>query len=358
MKKIKATVSVLLALLIAVSTATFVSAAPAAKPVVKASQTVVSMGKTTQLKATYGKKNVTTSVSWKSSNTKIATVNKKGVVSTKGCGIIYITAKYKGATSSKVKITVTSTKLDKTSVKLAGSKTYKLTAKYNKKNVNPTYKSSDKFIASVDKNGKITALKKGTATITASYKGSTAKCKVTVTSTPLTINKPTSSVTIGLTYKLNAKYNGKTVTPTYKTNNKKVATVDKNGKIKAVGKGNAVITASYKGTVLTCGVTVTNKPHSHDWKPVYKTITVEVKPAYDEMVEENVYLCWDCDEEFDSYTCGTEEAAGKAWENHKKTHNHDGIKSRGMRPRHHDAVTKTEKVIDHYKCACGATKKK
>ncbi len=250
-----------------------VSAASATrKPAVKASQTVISMGKTTQVRATYAKKNVTTKVSWKSSNKKVATINKKGVVTAKSCGTSYITAKYKGATSSRIKITVTSTKLNKTSVKLAGSKTYKLTAKYNKKNVKPSYKSSNAYIATVNKDGKITALKKGTATITASYKGSTAKCKVTVTSTPLAINKPTKSLTVGSTYKLNAKYNKKTVKPTYKTNNKNIAVIDKNGKITAVAKGNAVITVSYKGTIITCGVTVVDKPHTHNY-------TATVTPA-------------------------------------------------------------------------------
>ena len=131
------------------------SAATAKKPVIPATQTVVSKGTTTQLKATYNKKTVTTSATWKSSNAKVATVSKKGVLTAKASGVTYVTVKYKGKTSNKVKITVTQTKLSKTSLKLAGGKTYKLTAK---------------------KNGKITAGAKGSSTITASYKGSKASC--------------------------------------------------------------------------------------------------------------------------------------------------------------------------------------
>ena len=152
------------------------SAATAKKPVITATQTVVSKGTTTQLKATYNKKNVTTAATWKSSNTKIATVSKKGVLTAKASGVTYVTVKYKGKTSNKVKITVTQTRLSKTSISLAGGKTYTLTAKYNGKTVKPSYKSNNTKVATVDKNGKITAVAKGSATITASYKGSKANC--------------------------------------------------------------------------------------------------------------------------------------------------------------------------------------
>ena len=44
----------------------------------------------------------------------------------------------------------------------------------------PSYKSSNAKVAKVDKNGLVTALKKGTAVITVSANGVTLKCKVTV----------------------------------------------------------------------------------------------------------------------------------------------------------------------------------
>lgn len=152
------------------------SAATAKKPVITATQTVVSKGTTTQLKASYNKKNVTTAATWKSSNTKVATVSEKGVLTAKANGVTYVTVKYKGKTSNKVKITVTQIRLNKTSIKLAGGKTYTLTAKYNGKTVKPSYKSSNTKVATVDKNGKITAVAKGSATITATYKGSRVSC--------------------------------------------------------------------------------------------------------------------------------------------------------------------------------------
>ena len=156
------------------------ASAKSAKPVVKATQTVISKGTTTKVKAMSGKKNVTNKAKFKSSNKKVATVNKKGVVTGKKGGTAYLTATYKGKTSKKVKITVAQISLNKTSLKLTAGKTVTLTAKYNKKKVNPTFKSSNPNVASVNKNGKITAKKKGTATITATYKKSKASCKVTV----------------------------------------------------------------------------------------------------------------------------------------------------------------------------------
>ncbi len=156
------------------------AAATNTKPVVKASKTVISKGTKTNVKVTYNKKNVTSKAKFKTSNRKVATVSKKGVVTGKKAGTAYITATYKGKTSKKVKITVAQLSLNKSKVKLNVGKTAILTAKYNKKKVNPTFKSSNPNVASVNKSGKITAKKKGTVTITATYKKSKVSCKVTV----------------------------------------------------------------------------------------------------------------------------------------------------------------------------------
>ncbi len=159
------------------------ASAKSAKPVVKASKTVISKGTKTNVKVTYGKKNVTSKAKFKTSNKKVATVSKKGVVTGKKAGTAYITATYKGRTSKKVKITVAQLSLSKTSLKLTAGKTATLTAKYNKKKVRPSFRTSNAAVASVNKSGKITAKKKGTATITATYKKSKVSCKVTISKT-------------------------------------------------------------------------------------------------------------------------------------------------------------------------------
>lgn len=69
-------------------------------------------------------------------------------------------------------------KLNKKKVNLVKGKTVKLKVKGTKKKV--TWKSSKKKVATVNKRGKVTAKKKGTATITAKVAGKKLKCKVTV----------------------------------------------------------------------------------------------------------------------------------------------------------------------------------
>ena len=161
------------------------ASAASTKPVVKATQTVISKGTTTKVKVTYNKKNVTNKAKFKTSNKSVATVSKKGVVTGKKAGTAYITATYKGKTSKKVKITVAQVSLNKKSVKLSVGKTATLAAKYNKKTVKATFKSSNPAVASVNKAGVISAKKAGTATITAVYKKTKATCKVSVKAEPV-----------------------------------------------------------------------------------------------------------------------------------------------------------------------------
>ena len=181
MKKVYMTLTAIVMVLTIMLQPVEASAAGNTKPVVKASQTVISKGATTKVKVTYNKKNVTNKAKFKSSNRKVATVNKKGIITGKKAGTAYITATYKGRTSKRVRITVAQVSLNKKSVKLNVGKTAALAAKYNKKTVRPTFKTSNRNVVTVNKNGKITAKKAGNATITAIYKKTKATCKVTVT---------------------------------------------------------------------------------------------------------------------------------------------------------------------------------
>lgn len=69
--------------------------------------------------------------------------------------------------------------LNKTSLKLVKGKKYKLKLK-NTKTSKVKWSSRNKKIASVNKSGKVTAKKKGSTTITASYDKKKYKCRVTV----------------------------------------------------------------------------------------------------------------------------------------------------------------------------------
>ncbi len=147
-------------------------------------------GKTAELIMSVTPADFTDMVSWKSSNTDVATISDTGVVTAKGVGTTTIRLTV-GNVSASCKVTVvqpvTSIYLNKSSLSLEGGQTYQLTA-----SVNPSeafdktikWSSSDDTIATVDENGLVTALKKGTATITVAAQdgsGITRTCTVTVT---------------------------------------------------------------------------------------------------------------------------------------------------------------------------------
>lgn len=134
-------------------------------------------GKTTKLKVNGTSK----TVKWYTSNKNIATVSSKGVVTGKAKGKATITAKVSGK-KLKCTVNVETPKISAKSASITIFKTKTLKVSGTKQKV--TWKSSNKNIATVNKNGKITAKKLGTATITATV-GSQKKytCKVTVKDT-------------------------------------------------------------------------------------------------------------------------------------------------------------------------------
>ena len=147
----------------------------------------IAAGKKVKLKASIAPSNATDkSVTWTSSNKKVATVNAKGLVTFKKDG----SKKYAKITLTCMKGSVKSIKLSgKTTVK--SGKTTKLKAKVSTKNgkANKTvvWSSSNTKLATVDKNGKVKTVKgkKGTVKITAkatdgSGKKATIKIKIKI----------------------------------------------------------------------------------------------------------------------------------------------------------------------------------
>ncbi len=121
-------------------------------------------------------------VTWKSSDTGVAAVDSKGKVTAKKAGTAKITATANGK-SAACKVTVKKPAIKLSSKKtlyLAGKKTVYLNARVTGPSYKVKWKSSNTKVATVNSSGKVTARKTGTATISATANGVTAKCKITV----------------------------------------------------------------------------------------------------------------------------------------------------------------------------------
>lgn len=86
-------------------------------------------------------------------------------------------------------------KLDKTSKSVYVKESFVLKTDIKGKDTKATFKSSDSTVATVSETGKVTAKKKGTATIIATANGVEAKCKVTVKEVPKGSSTTTKVVT-------------------------------------------------------------------------------------------------------------------------------------------------------------------
>ena len=124
---------------------------------------------------------------------------------------------------------------------------------------NVKYSTSNKKVATVDKKGKVKAVGVGTAKITVKSGSKKAVCTITVPGTTAIKGIKTSiSIKKGKSYTLKPKLNyvGKADTVTYKTSNKKVATVTSSGKITGKKKGTATITIKSGKVTKKCKVKV------------------------------------------------------------------------------------------------------
>ena len=133
-------------------------------------------------------------------------------------------------------------------------------------NKNLTWKSSDEKVATVDKNGKVTAVANGTVTITATSEDGkhTATATITVKIAPekliVTADKKTLTK-IGDSLQITAKVEPDNAYKKliWKSSDEKVAIVDSDGKVTAVGTGTATITVTTEDGKLSETITITVK---------------------------------------------------------------------------------------------------
>jgi len=269
---------------------------------VTAATSSVDIGNTVKLTAvgTYddgSKPDITSKVTWTSSNASLATVSAQGVATAVSIGTAILAATLEGLVGSAsitvtksaavlVSIAVTApsaTVNTGATVALVASGTYDDSSKQNISS-SVTWTSSDATIATVSTTGTVTGIKAGAVTITATSGVKSGSVTLTVT-TPIALSSvavtaSASTVSAGGKVQLTANEvysdgskKDVTKTATWTSGTATVATVDANGQVTAVKVGTVIITATSGGKSGSVSLTVTDATLSAiDVTPAQPTI--------------------------------------------------------------------------------------
>lgn len=209
-------------------------------------------------------------VSCVSSKPKVATVDNSGKVVGKSAGKTNVTITLASGVFDTVTIVVQKKKVAASgisnvskSLKLKRGEKYTLAPVISPITTadKVSYSSSNKKVVTVSKKGVITAKKSGTAKITVKAGKKKVTVKVTVEKVaPTGMNKVPESKTLkkGKSFTIKPKLtpSGAEARITYRSSNKKIATVNAKGKVTAKKKGTATITVEAGNVIRTCVVTV------------------------------------------------------------------------------------------------------
>ncbi|MCI5545594.1 MAG: Ig-like domain-containing protein, partial [Clostridiales bacterium] len=235
-------------------------------------------GQKVQLTPKVEPSSATQTVSWKSSRTRVATVDSNGVVTAHAAGTAYITATstYSAKKSVRIKVTVTqkaapsalSFPTSVASIYVGKSAQIAVQPQPATASVMCQYTSSNPSIASVDQNGNDTTHRVGVDTISArSLKNSKVSASVRVVvyddNTPGSVKLESASLYLGVKY---GDYLGASVFPStasqtviWSSANPKIATVDQKGYVYGKAIGTTTVTATaVNGVSASCTVYVTS----------------------------------------------------------------------------------------------------
>lgn len=228
-------------------------------------------------------------ITWSSSNTKIATISSKGKIKGKKPGTVTITARANGIKKS-CKITIKKPKLtlDSSEINVIAGYSHQLNTKTRPSNKNISWSSANKKIATVSSDGTITGIKTGTTTISASFSGITRTCKVTVEPNNYTLNKKSKTLLVGDTVSLSMPKTALDVsyTITQTTSNDVVSASSNNQTctITALKPGTAKITATVKpiqnGKEIICTSTSTIRVTNTGISPQQSSCSVGFTKQY------------------------------------------------------------------------------
>ncbi len=236
------------------------------------------LGTTSQVIATVSPSDANQSISWFSSNSRIATVDSNGLIRAVGIGTTTIIARTVNDLTASVKVTVGDYSL--------GVKNIMITTNYivlpvgsakqlvvaftpaNASNKTITWSSSDPNVATVDSSGNVKAISAGSAIIkaTAADGGYTDTATIEVTSNRNEIDEKTisfseSSYTVGVNGTISLT---PIITPSnatfksvhFTSSDSSIATVDDNGVVKGIKEGTVKITAETYHNHLKATTTV------------------------------------------------------------------------------------------------------
>lgn len=218
------------------------------------SSATVSTGASFKIKPILTPSNAYNKVTYRSGNTRVATVDANGTVKALLPGQIYIYATTANGIESKMVLKVvqapTKITLNPTSATISVGKSFKATAVVtpsNAANKSVTYSSGNTKIITVDAAGNVKAVGPGTTYLYAkTSNGIVIKSLIKVISYPTKITANPSKATISVGKGFQAKAiiapTNATTSISYESSNPKVFTVDKNGYVKAVGSGSATLT--------------------------------------------------------------------------------------------------------------------
>ena len=232
-----------------------------------------------------------TGVKYTSSDPKVAAVTAAGKITAKKAGNATVTAALGDMTAAcavEVKKAPTQVTLNITKAVPGAGEQLRLVATIPEGTASAiTYKTSNAKVATVDANGLVTAVAKGTATITAAAcNGKKATCKLTVKPAPTSIALAQTAVTLSVGQKLTPKVTLTGGAEEYALSSDGGAVTVSGTTIAAARTGSATVTAyTYNGLKAMMRVTVVAAPTSVKFdKSLYEIgvkDTVALKPVFD-----------------------------------------------------------------------------